>query len=381
MKAFFRCVECCRNPVLPLVAAALLVVPCGAAVPDAKELAARREFNAAAELHNSGLYERAVKKWVAFAQKYPNYSRLDRVHYCLGLCQAQTKKYPEAIKTFQTVLTKYPNFADLDGAQYQIGMAYFKIASASKKAEDFKTAATALGAVADKYPTSKHAQRALFFQGESLCSGGDLKAAVDAYKKLIANHKKSSLLPGAYYSLGIAQQELGLDSDAAATFQAFLADQTLAKHELAGEIRLRLGMSLFNQKKYEDAEKHFAGVAAIPNFAAADFALLRQGQCQLESGKMAEAAALFAQLPTKFPTSEYKARAQLAAGICYCKLDKLEDAQKAFFETIAKFENEPSVAHSIYEGSLAKLRSAYSLLHAIESTHPVQLPVHTLAAG
>ena len=103
----------------------------------------------------SGLLTRSVTpfwlpKWTAFLQKYPSDSRLDRVHYYLGICQLHTKKYADAVKTFQTVLSKYPSFADADAAQYNLGMAYFQQAGASKKVEDLRSAADALGIVAHR---------------------------------------------------------------------------------------------------------------------------------------------------------------------------------------------------------------------------------------
>ena len=99
--------------------------------------------------------------------------------------------------------------------------------------------------------------------------------------------------------MGTAQQELGQDKEAAATFQAFL--DKFRKDKLAGECRLRLGLSLFKQKRYAEAAKLFEQSAALPDFPLADFALMQQAQCAYEQKQLTQAAALYEALPQKFP--------------------------------------------------------------------------------
>jgi len=294
----------------------------------AKKNAAVRDFNAAAALQNAGLYDRAAVKWADFIKKYPSDERLDRANYFLGICQLHATKFAEAAASFQTVITKYPNFENADGAQYNLGMAYFQIATASNKPEDFQKAADAMGAVATKHAKSEYVDQALYYQGESLYAVDKKPEACAAYQKLIAGHATSPLLADTYYALGTTQQELDQYDQAAATFQKFLGNAEFAKHELAGEVRLRLGMSLFAQEKYAEAEPFFAATAGLADFAPGDFALLRQGQCKLELEQVDEAGQLFAQLLTKFPESNYKSAAQLSAGKCYYLTEKLDDAVK-----------------------------------------------------
>jgi TolA-binding protein len=264
----------------------LLLAAVEAVAQDAKAQAAVRDFNAAAALQNEGLYARAAEKWTAFLQQYPADERLDRVHYYLGVCRQHNKQFREAADSFQTV--------------------------------------------AAKFPASKLAVDAQFFQAESLAAAGDPSAAVEAYKKVVAVPANNPRLADAYYALGTTQLELKRDADAAATFQAFLGNAALANHELANEVRLRLGIALLSRKKYDEADKAFAAAAAATNFANADFALLRQGQCRVEAGKHAEAAAAFADLVARFPQSKYKPAAQLAAGKCFYLAGKWDDVRKAF---------------------------------------------------
>lgn len=361
-----------RCRVLPLLVAVLWLSLPGLlrAQDEQKNQAAARDFNAAAALQNTGLYDRSAAKWTAFLKKYPDDKRLDRVHYYLGICQLHEKKYPEALQALQTVLTKYPQFKMLDGAQYNLAMVHYQMAGTSKKPEDYKTAAAAFAVVPTKYPQSKYADRALYFQGDALYMAGTPEAAADVYKKLIAGYPKSPLLPDTYYALGtIQQQDLKLDADAVATFQAFLANAAFAEHELANEIRLRQGMSLFNLAKYDEAEKLLTAVAAVPKFPNADFALLRVGQCKLESGKPAEAVTVFNEVLTKYPESAYKAAAQLCVGKCYFRTDKFAEAQTALQASLqaaaaAKGPEAPEAAYYLAKTlmKLAKPQEALTML-------------------
>jgi TolA-binding protein len=332
---------------------------------DAKGQAAVRDFNAAAALQNSGLYDRALEKWTAYLKAYPADPRLDRVHYYLGICQLHAKRYAEAAATFQEVLAKYPKFDSADGAQYNLGMALFHVATAGKNRTDFQAAATALGAVAAKHPQSKHAAKALYYQGESLVAAGEWKAALEPLKK-VADQPSNPLRADALYALGAAQQDLKQHAEAAATFQAFLGDQALARHELAPEVRLRLGISLFEQKKHQDAEPHFAATAGLSGFPQADFAILRQGQCRLEAGKPAEAATVFSTLLQKHPQSPYRTAAQLAAGKCYFLAEKYQEACKVLAPLASAGQNESAEASCWLGRAFLKLSKPQEALAMIE---------------
>ncbi|MGA2067152.1 MAG: tetratricopeptide repeat protein [Thermoguttaceae bacterium] len=338
----------------------------GLGAEDAANQAAR-DYNVAAALQNEGLHERAAEKWLAFIGQYPGDSRLDRAHYYLGICQLHVKKYPEAIAAFQTVLGKYPSFSDAAAAQYNLGMARYQAACQSKNRDDFQAAAEALAAAASKYPQGKHAAAALYYQGEALLAAGQAAAAGAAYKKLIADFPAAPLAADAYYALGLIQQDAGQDADAAATFQKFLGTPQWAGHELAGEVRLRLALVLWQQKKYAEAEPHFAALAAVADFPHADLALLRQGQCRLQLGQAAEAAPLLEGWLKKFPNSPYKTEAQLAAGKCWFSIGKLSEAQQAF-EPLAKARGRESAEAAYWLArTLLRLGKPQEALTAVEA--------------
>lgn len=325
-----RTKELCRTAfVLAIFISARL-----AAAQDKKDAVAVRDFNGAVVVYNGGLYDEAEKKWQQFLQKHPQDKRAERACHYLGVCQLHLKKFPQAANTFRTVLSKYPKFARRDEAQYNLGMALFQTATAGKQAAQFQAAAKEFGTVAAKYPTSKQAARALYFQGEALYSAKDLKGAANCYGQIVAKYPKSVLLADAYYALGTTQQDLGLTDDAVKTFQSFLANQALAQNPLASEIRLRLGMSLFDQKKFSEAEKLFAALQTVKDFPFADFAKLRLAQCQFEQKSFDDAVKTLNEFQQKFSKSPYRPAAQLALGKCYFLTEKFDQARQPLDEVI-----------------------------------------------
>src|SRR5205823_14169551 len=140
----------------------------------------------------------------------------------LGTCQLHDRKPAEAAKTFRALIEKFPKSDSLDAAYYNLGLALYNVGLASKKADDLRAAAKTFAEVPARYSKSKHAAAARYYQGECLYRADDLPGAIALYRKAIADYPGSDVLPDAYYALGTAQQELGQDKEAAATFQAFI---------------------------------------------------------------------------------------------------------------------------------------------------------------
>ncbi len=98
---------------------------------------------------------------------------------------------------------------------------------------------------------------------------------------------------------------------------------------------LRRGDLYFAAKDYANAASWFASAAVAKDFALADRALSRQAESLYEQKKYAEAAALFASLPAKFPKSEYAGKAALFAGTCYYLAGSLDEAAKWLAQGLA----------------------------------------------
>jgi TolA-binding protein len=314
----------------PMVAGLALALTLAAAGPtnaaEEADSAAVRDFNTSAALQNNGLYDKAAVRWQAFLKDHAKDARAGKATYYLGICQLQTRQFADAIQTFTTLGQKFPGFDQADGAAFNLAMARYQLAGESKKATDWKAAAADFANVLQKLPASPLAPKAAYLRGESLYAAGDSAGAIEAYGNLVAKFPDSPQVADAFYALGVSQQEASKFADAAATYEKFLANAKLAGQPLAGEIRLRRAVCLYELGKFAEAEPLFAAVAGRKEESLADFAMLRQGQCRLEQGKKADAVQVFTALPQAFPKSGYKVPSLIAAGKTLVELDKQSEA-------------------------------------------------------
>jgi TolA-binding protein len=325
---------------------------------------ATRKYSVALGFQKKKLYDQAATRWQQFIKAYPKHQRLATAHHHLGVCQIQQKKFPEAAASFRTVLTKFPKFQALDSAQFNLGLALYNSALVSKKPEDFKQAVATFAAVPAKKGDSKLIPTALFYQAECMCLSGDLAGAVPVYQKLVGGFPNDPLLPQVQHALGATFQDLDKETEATATFQAFLAK--FAKDPLANDCRLRLGVSLFNQKKFAEAEPLFAQTAAVAEFPSADFALMKYAQALFEQEKLPAAAVQYESLAQKFKESTFIGRALLAAGKCRFRIEEFPTAQKHFTAVVNLKQGDAPEAAYWLGRSLVKLSKPAEAVTALD---------------
>ena len=307
------------------------------------EAAAIRQYNLAVGLQNKKLFVQAGQRWTAFIQTYPQHVKQAHAWHNLGICQLQDQKLAEAVVSFRNVLTKFPKFESLDASRFNLGLTLYNQALASKKPEDFKTALAEFAAVPANHAQSKHAAAATFYQGECAYSSGDLPGAVVAYQKFIATYPQDPLLAQVYNALGTTQQELTKDAEASATFQAVV--QKFPQDPQVNEWKLRWALSLFNEKKYPEAELLLVALTAVKDFPLADFALFRQAQSVQLREQFPQAAALYESLPTKFTASKYKGQALLGAGKCWFNAQQFAPALATLTAVVTqKLDEAPEAA-------------------------------------
>ncbi len=98
------------------------------------------------------------------------------------------------------------------------------------------------------------------------------------------------------YAVGLAER--GLHDKAIEECAAFLRENP--NHEKAPHARYRMGQSLFELKRWEDAARAFEALSG-KRFEFGTEAAFRRGQCLLELDRPAEAAPLFEKIPRESP--------------------------------------------------------------------------------
>jgi len=344
--------------------------------------ASTRQFSAAAALQNKELWDLAADEWKQFLTKFPKDPRSDSAQHYLGTCYMKAKKFDEALKTFETVLKEYPNFKKIEDTYLNLGITQFS-AARDGKPPMYDAAAGTFGTLVEKFPKSPYVAQALYYRGESLYARDKKAEAAQAYAALVAGHPTSPLLVDALYLLGVTSDELGQRDAAAKSYDEFLTK--FATHALAPEVQMRRGEIYFAGGKYPEAAGLFALASQGKDFALADYSLLRQAACMYQTKKYLEAAALYDQLPTKFPQSKYIAAAQLASGKSQYLLGNYGEARTVLAKPLAAGGVEaPEAGHWIARSflkqkesqpaeALKAAESALKLPKAADSTSFVQL--------
>jgi TolA-binding protein len=318
-----------------LRACLILLVLLLASVAAAQESSAEAKtlYADAANLQNNGAFDLAVEEWQKFLKEFAKDPLAPKAKHYLGVCLMQQKKYPEAVAAFDAVQKDNPKFELLEDTLLNLGWSQYQLALKDKSL--LPTAADSFTALLDKFPEGKFSDQALYFLGEANYQQGKKAEAAAAYSRLVKEQEKSPLRCDALYALGVAQEELGKYPEAGAAYDLYLAD--CAKNELVTEVRMRKAETVLQAGDFAAAEKAFGEVAAVKDFALADHALYRQAFCLTKLDKFLEAGALYARIVAMFPKSERVniADAALAAGRCFYRGEKLDDAAKWFDQAIA----------------------------------------------
>ncbi len=299
--------------------------PAAPAAPAKSSPAAQTMYADAANYQNNRAFDLAAEEWKRFLERFGDDPLAAKARHYRGVCLVQLKQYTDAISEFQTVIAKHPKFELLEDTYLNLGWSQYSLAVAGDK-DRYAQAIDTFDKLQTAFPQGKDADQALFFEAESLYAVGRQKDAARTYGKLVTEFEDSKLRPDALYALGVTLEEMEQWASAIKTYDMFLADY--AKNDLATEIRMRKAEAVLQSGDAKSAEQAFAEVAAVPGFAAADHALLRQAYCAAQQDKLADAAALYASLPERYPQSASVVEASLSAGRCFYRLEKYDDAAK-----------------------------------------------------
>lgn len=144
-----------------------------------------------------------------------------------------------------------------------------------------------------------------------------------------------------------------MDADAATTFKTFLDNSTLSTHELADEVRLRLGMSLFRQEQYDKAAVTLkAQTSEHPNGELAGPARFLAAESLFRLDKFSEALPLFEKVAAD-KVDKYHAQSLYRAGTCAADASNWPQSQKYYEDLISQFSTFEQINEARYGLALA----------------------------
>ncbi len=298
----------------------------------------------AANFQTNGALDLAIEGWKRYLEKYPNEPYATKAAHYLGVCYMQQAKpdYPAACDAFR--LSVKDAASDLrEESLVNLGWCEFAAAGSGEKQDKdrLQKSLDAFAILLKERPTSKFADRALFYGGEAAYGLGDAKRAIDFYDRLISLDaaKDSPLRCDTYYARGVALEDVQRYDDAVKSYQQLIS--SCASSQTLLDAQVRMGDVLILQKKFDKAVEPFAVVASGKSDMV-PYALLRQAFALVQLNKAQDAAVLYERLATEFPNSPYAGTATLASAQSIYRAGDLDEAKKRFTKVLS--QNNPAAA-------------------------------------
>ena len=292
----------------------------------------------AANLQNNGAFAAAAEEWQEFLNDYPDDLYASKARYFLGVCCFQLEDYPRALKALEKVVADEgdASFPLLEDAYWNLGSAQYAMGlqDSAEGAGYFTRAVETYTGLLTKFPKGKgkYCDQAHFYCGEALYSLDKKQEAVAAYRQLVDEYGDSPLRPDGLYALGVTYEELGDHAAAGLVYSTYLDE--FSDLESATEIRMRKAETELQAERFSDAEKMFAEVGRVPEFADADHARMRQAFCLWKLARFPDAAEIYAVIAQR-GESEHAGEAVRLAGRAFYRAERFDDAVTWLEKSIA----------------------------------------------
>jgi TolA-binding protein len=314
-------------------------IPIYAASPVANDL-----FADASTEFNRQRFDRAGAKFQLFLDRYADDPLADYARHYIGVCSLNRGELKDAAETFAKVVRSERKSAVKQESLFSFGWCLFQMGQAqetrtepttlAEQSEMTDQAATVFRLFREQYPDAERYAEACFFQAEALFQMKQYGEAQPLYRDVVDNYPQSSRRPDALFGLALVERELGHKEIANRYFDALIKDYPRDSRTAA--IYFEIAERSFQAGEYARAEHLYGKVLAAKDHPQGDLALVRQATSLAKLGENDRAAALYEQLPVRFPKSQYANEAWLAAGHHYVWTEKFEKAEACLTKIVTK---------------------------------------------
>jgi TolA-binding protein len=287
--------------------------------------------------------------------------------YNLAVQLYRQNRWPLAAESFRKFLSDHPDHERTPFARLYLGLTLVNQA-------DYKGARDVLRGFVKDYPQNQNLPQAMYRVAECSYLLNDLPAAKAELQAYLKAHPDDGLADRAWPYLGDVLLRLN-EPEAAATAFARAVD-LFPQGPLIDDARFGWAKSLEAQKKYAEALGRFEALAKGDGPRAAE-SLFQVGNRKFDAGEFAEAAAVYRQLPQRFPQHALLGDAHLNAGFALYRLGEYAEAAGEF-TAAAKFPQRAVIA-TYWRGlclkSQGEFAAAIDLLKDLETRtqEPAQL--------
>jgi len=296
-------------------------------------LSADARYHAALAHYSAGNLKAMARCLDGLLEAHPRYDKADHVTCLLGDACFAAKRYAEAADAYQKTLVRFPTSRHAEDALYRLAYSLYL-------AKDYPTAAESFRQFAERFPGSPNASQAQFLMGASLAQAGWLDDAEKALKSYLVRFPKDAFVAKAHYHLGqISEARKETTAALAAYAQSRAADPA---SEVAGEAMRRTGVICFTEQRFAEARRAFGVVVREYPRTALPAAVYEWLAAQLTAdGQWADAQKCYELLIEHYSGDAAAGRsveqAHFALGQQLLRQDKWAAAASAFSELVAKY--------------------------------------------
>lgn len=334
-------------------------------------------FQTGQALSFAGRPDASVRTLRRLVERYPDSRWREEALYRIGYVHFQQQDYAAARAAYQEVIERFPDDALAAQAQYGIGDAHYN-------AGEMNAAVTAYRRVLERYPNSSTATEAassLFFalsalgqtdraqsvidsiaaanpdaaivdelrfrRAETAYQSGDTEQALRLFQQFVRTSSNESLLPEAYYYLGVLYADRDQPTEAR-TYLSQLVDR-FPDSDRRGEAALRLGDLHMDAERHEAALQAYRVAADRPGTGEALRAQARYGQsvALLRLGRPDDAETLLRGILDETRGGPLQASARLGLARIYEQQGRSADAVDLYARVVDGAQSETG-AEALY---------------------------------
>ena len=327
-------------------------------------------YQAGDALSYAGRPEDALRSLRRLVERYPESAWRPEALYRMGTVHFQQQNYEEAESAYQQLLSEYPDHALAPQAQYGIGDSRYNAGTMEAAVSAYRTvletypqssSATeaasslffALGAagqsdradqmideIAAANPDANLRDRLRFQRAKAAYQSGESKKALNLFQSFVRTTSASTLLPNAYYYLGI----LYANQDATTEAKNYLGQlvDRYPDSEVLPDGALRLGDIYREEGTWDEAEAAYRAAAESDAIGAELRAQARYGQsiALLNQGRNQEAKDLLNQLLDESQGGPLQASARLGLARIYEDENRPGEADELYRSVVSAVESE-----------------------------------------
>ncbi|MFM9194497.1 MAG: tetratricopeptide repeat protein, partial [Planctomycetia bacterium] len=296
-------------------------------------------------LSGSKQYAEAAASFRKLLDLEPVGPAADRAMFEMGAAESLAGRRDEAAKTFAAFVKRFPDSAYAADAWFELGEQEWNAGHHAEAAAAYRAAIDRAGAAktTGAAKATSAAQTTLLEQARhklawTFVSRGEHAAAADAFAEQLKAHPQGALVADAQAMRGDSLFKAGRRAEAAAAFQAALADpQRRPSADLRGLAFVRGAEALAAEEKWAEslalADRLVATEPASPQTPQARYAAAWARQ---NLGRLDEALAGYRAVADAGRT-EIAARARLMEGEVLFEQEQHKEAIKAFFKVAYGF--------------------------------------------